>query len=128
MEANAKILVVDDIPSARRVLVRLLAKLGFANCTEAANGKEALSKIESDTFELVICDVNLGDLRGPEVLRQLRANPQTSKLPFVLITSDPSKEDVIAAAEAGKADFLLKPFSKDSLHDKILEAVKDSQV
>lgn len=116
---SSRILVIDDVPSARRVVGRLLQKIGFTQVEEASCGKDAIAKLGSGAFTIVICDLNLGDMKGIDILAHARQEVGTKNVPFLLITSDPTKEDVVVAAECGNTDFLLKPFTKQTLEDRL---------
>lgn len=114
------ILVVDDLLSARRIVVKLLKKFGFANVSEASGGSQALSLIEEHPPSLVICDWQMPDMEGIELLARLRSSPQHAQLPFIMITSNVGREQVLAALKAGASDYILKPFNAETLSSKVL--------
>ncbi len=119
-----KALVVDDVPSARKITVRFLSKVGVTDITEAEGVADALQKIQDNDFNLLICDVHLKDGKGPEVLQKLSDSPKRSQLKSIFITSDMDKSTFLEAIEQGVTTYLLKPFSPDSLLSTINQLFK----
>ena len=122
LDKNMPILVVDDFNTMRRIVKTCLAQLGFNNITEAEDGKIALGKLESGDFKLVISDWNMPNMMGIDLLRAVRADNKLKSIPFVLVTAEGQKENVIEAAKAGVSNYVVKPFTADTLQVK-LEAV-----
>jgi two-component system chemotaxis response regulator CheY len=116
---NGKVLIVDDVPSARKVIVRLLAKLGVTNVVEASSGEEALAHLGAGGFELVISDWNMPELDGLQLLAQMRQSTDHQKLPFILITSSADRDEVVHAFKAGISDYIVKPFNGETLAKKV---------
>ena len=110
-----KVLIVDDTRSMTRILRRLLEKIGYDDVDEAADGREALAKIHTDDFDLVLCDVRMAPLNGIEVVRQVRADPELHDLPMVMVTSETRREWIKAAKDAGADGYLIKPFDGERL-------------
>jgi two-component system chemotaxis response regulator CheY len=127
LERNTKVLVVDDVNSARRVVMRLLEKIGFSDIEEASNGKVALERIEKGDIGLVISDKNMPGLNGLELISNIRNNTALTKLPFLMITSQSSREEVISAVESGANDFIIKPFSYETLAAKLRNVLNRAQ-
>ena len=113
------ILVVDDLGSARKIIMKFLAKLGFTNISEAANGEEALAKCKESRFEIVISDWEMPKLNGIEFYKTLSTKEEKPKA-FIMITSRSVKNQVLEAVEAGITDYVLKPFDENILRSKIL--------
>jgi len=110
-----RILVTDDLPSARRILKSLLQRLGFSLIEEAPSGKVALERLQVDHFDVVISDWEMPDMTGIELLHAIRASEELKSLPVIMVTSSASREAVVASLEAGVTSYILKPFNHESL-------------
>ncbi|MGB9458747.1 MAG: response regulator [Bryobacteraceae bacterium] len=116
----AKALVVDDSRAVRMILARTLKELGF-EVREAANGREALEVIEAEKtgVTLVLADWNMPEINGLELLKQLRQKPELSSLVVVMVTTETELDQMAAALEAGANEYVMKPFTKDILVEKL---------
>ena len=121
-DTSMPILVVDDYNTMVRIIRNLLRQLGFTDVDDAADGSAALSKMHGRKYGLVISDWNMEPMTGYELLKQVRANPETSTTPFIMITAESKTENVIAAKQAGANNYIIKPFNAETLKHKI-EAV-----
>jgi len=121
-DTSMPILVVDDYNTMVRIIRNLLRQLGFQDVDDAADGTAALSKMEGKKYGLVISDWNMEPMTGYELLKQVRANPQTAETPFIMITAESKTENVVAAKQAGANNYIIKPFNAETLKHKI-EAV-----
>lgn len=124
---NCKILIVDDMKTMRMVMKKNLKECGFENITEADDGATAWPLIEQagfsgSPFQLILSDWNMPKLAGIELLRKVRAHAALGKTPFVLVTAETEKEQIVEAIKAGVNNYVMKPFTLDSLREK-LEAV-----
>lgn len=119
MDPNAKILIVDDMQTMRRLLKSALNGLGYANVTDAEGGTTALSLLESGDFSLLITDWNMPDMEGIDVLKAVRANAKLKDLPVLMVTAEAKKEQILEAAEAGVNGYVVKPFQPAQLKDKL---------
>lgn len=117
--SNPKVLVVDDVTSARRSTVRFLQELGFKSIDEAKNGFEALEKLKGERYALVISDWDMPDMFGVDLLKEVRASATMKDLPFIMLTSSASKETVISALQAGVSEYIVKPLTVQILSDKL---------
>jgi two-component system chemotaxis response regulator CheY len=115
-----KALVVDDSKAIRMILARILKELGF-EVQEAANGREALEviAIEGVAVTLVLADWNMPEMNGLELLKQLRQDPRLSSLIVVMVTTETELDHMTAALEAGANEYVMKPFTKDILLEKL---------
>ncbi|GAB4189702.1 MAG: response regulator [Thermoflexibacter sp.] len=111
---NQKILVIEDDDLVRKLLFHVLTSEHFL-VSIAANGAEGLAKAKTDLFDLVICDVEMPDMNGYEVLSRLRVEERTATVPFVFLSARTSQEDVRYAMSMGADDYLFKPFTKKEL-------------
>ena len=116
---DLKFLAVDDSPTMRRIVVNTLKRLGYEEIVEAGNGKEALAKIESDNVDFVITDWNMPVMDGLHFVRALRANEKYANLPVLMITTRGVKEDIVDAMKAGVSSYIVKPFTPQTLKEKI---------
>jgi two-component system chemotaxis response regulator CheY len=115
-----KALVVDDSKTIRMILRRMLKEVGF-DVSEAANGKEALAvmDVERDLVTLVLADWNMPEMNGLELLKQLRQRPELSSLKVVMVTTEAETGHMNSAMEAGANEYVMKPFTKDILLEKL---------
>ena len=118
-DTSMPILVVDDYNTMVRIIRNLLRQLGFQDVDDAADGSAALSKMEGKKYGLVISDWNMEPMTGYELLKQVRANPDTARTPFIMITAESKTENVVAAKQAGANNYIIKPFNAETLKTKI---------
>jgi two-component system, chemotaxis family, chemotaxis protein CheY len=121
-DLSMPILVVDDYNTMIRIIRNLLKQLGFENVDDASDGSAALAKMQSKKYGLVISDWNMEPMTGYDLLREVRASPEISKTPFIMITAESKTENVIAAKKAGVSNYIVKPFNAATLKSK-MEAV-----
>ena len=116
---NMKILVVDDFSTMRRIVKNILHQLGFSNIEEAEDGKVALNRLKGGGVEFVISDWNMPNMMGIDLLRQVRSDESLKKLPFLMVTAESQKENVIEAVQAGVSNYIVKPFTAETLEQKL---------
>ena len=116
---DLRILIVDDFKTMLRIIDSQLRQLGFKNIDEAISGTEALEKLKANKYDLVLSDWNMEPMTGFALLKAVRANPETQKLPFVLITAE-SNDNIIAAKQAGVNNYIVKPFNGNTLKEKLV--------
>ncbi|HLT99240.1 MAG TPA: chemotaxis response regulator CheY [Burkholderiaceae bacterium] len=119
VQKTMKILIVDDFPTMRRIIKNLLKDLGFENVDEAEDGAMGLEKLRNGNFEFVVSDWNMPNMDGLEMLKAIRADPNLSKLPVLMVTAEAKKENIIAAAQAGANGYVVKPFTAATLEEKL---------
>ena len=117
--AKLKILVVDDFSTMRRIVRNLLKELGFTNVEEAEDGAVALGKLKEGNFEFVVSDWNMPNMDGLTLLQNVRGDARLKTLPFLMITAEAKKENIIAAAQAGASGYIVKPFTAATLNEKL---------
>jgi two-component system chemotaxis response regulator CheY len=118
-DVSMPILVVDDYKTMIRIIRNLLKQLGFEDVDEAADGTEALTKMRSRKYGLVISDWNMEPMTGYELLKEVRSDPMLGKTPFIMVTAESKTENVIAAKKAGVNNYIVKPFNAQTLKSKI---------
>lgn len=113
------VLIVDDYKTMLRIIRNLLKQIEFDNVDEATDGTEALSKLRSGNYGLVISDWNMQPMTGLELLQEVRKDTRLKTLPFIMITAESKVENVIAAKQSGVSNYIVKPFNADTLKDKL---------
>lgn len=121
---DMKILVVDDFGTMRRIVKNILQQLGFMNIIEAEDGRVALQKIQGERVDFVISDWNMPNMMGIDLLRTVRAMPDHKALPFLMVTAESQKENVMEALQAGVSNYIIKPFTADTLEQKLIAIFK----
>ena len=121
-DLSMPILVVDDYNTMIRIIRNLLKQIGFENVDDASDGSAALAKMQGKKYGLVISDWNMEPMTGYDLLREVRASPELSQTPFIMITAESKTENVIAAKKAGVSNYIVKPFNAATLKTK-MEAV-----
>jgi len=119
MDKNMRILIVDDFSTMRRIVKNLLSDLGYTNTTEADDGKSAWPLLQAGSFDFVITDWNMPGMTGIELLRNIRGDTRIAKTPVLMVTAEAQREQIIEAAQAGVNGYIIKPFTAQTLKDKI---------
>ena len=119
VDLSMPVLVVDDYQTMIRIIRNLLNQLGFKNLEEAKDGRQALEKLNSGRFGLVISDWNMEPMTGYELLQQVRASEKLKTTPFIMVTAESKTENVIAAKKAGVNNYIVKPFNAETLKGKL---------
>ena len=119
-----RFLIVDDFSTMRRIIRGLLKEAGFVEADEAEDGQVGLQKLYGSHFDFVITDINMPNMNGFEMLENMKQDEKLKGIPVLMITAEASKEDVLRAAQIGAAGYIVKPFSKATLEDKITKIIK----
>ncbi len=119
MDLSLKILIVDDFATMRKILNNILKEIGFINISQAANGKIALEKLKNGKFDLVFCDWNMPGMLGIDLLKTIRKDDELKKLPFVMVTAEAMKDNIIKAVKAGVTSYIEKPFSAETVRQEL---------
>ncbi len=114
-----KILIADDQSTIRTLLREILEKLGFDSIVEADDGDVALEKLREDTFGLIISDIHMDKMSGLELLSSVKDDAILKDIPFLLVSSENTKQVVLKAIKAGIDDYILKPFSLEVVKEKL---------
>lgn len=118
-QADMKFLIVDDFSTMRRIVKGLLKEIGYANAEEAEDGADALAKLKNGRFDFVISDINMPNMTGFDLLQAVKSDPNLKSLPVLMVTAEARKEDILLAAQIGAAGYIVKPFTKATLEDKV---------
>lgn len=119
MDKSIKILVVDDFATMRKVIRNLLKQSGYENLVEAEDGVNALKILKSQKVDFVVSDWNMPNMSGLELLKAVRADEDLKALPFLMVTAEALQENVVAAVKAGVSNYIVKPFTSETLDEKI---------
>ncbi len=124
LNTNLNLLIVDDYKTMLRVIRNLLNQIGFQSVDEASDGSQALEMIKEKQYDLIISDWNMEQMSGLDLLKAVRQTPHYAALPFIMITAESKTENIIAAKQAGVSNYIVKPFSADTLRTKIETVMK----
>lgn len=119
MANELRFLVVDDFSTMRRILRNLLKESGFTEADEAEDGVVALHKLRNGNFDFVVSDINMPNKNGFELLKEMKADEKLKHIPVLMVTAEARKEDIVLAAQSGAAGYIVKPFTKATLEDKV---------
>ena len=118
-DQNMKILTVDDFSIMRRIIKSMLRQLGYNNIVEAEDGAAALHLMQREKVDFVISDWNMPHMSGLDLLRAIRADENLKPIPFLLVTAEALKEYMVEAVKAGVDNYVVKPFTAETLKEKI---------
>jgi two-component system chemotaxis response regulator CheY len=128
-QPNMKILVVDDFPTMRRIVKTLFRQNGFTNFIEAEDGQQAYDILKkTPDIEFIVSDWNMPNMTGLEFLVSVRADPKFKHLPFLMVTAEAEKENIIAAVKAGVSNYVVKPFTGQTLAEKLAKIFQNYNV
>ena len=123
MDTSVNVLVVEDNPNLRKVLVNIVKKIGFADVKEAEDGQEAWETLEAEKIGLVLADWNMPRMSGLELLQKMRDTNKVSNIPFLMITASDTKQSILEAGKKGVDAYIIKPFSVNTISENIEEAM-----
>ncbi len=118
-DVSMKILIVDDMSTMRRIIKNVFKQLGFTSMEEAENGQQALEKLRAQPFGFVVSDWNMPVMSGIDLLRSIRADTALKDLPLLMVTAEAQKEQIMEAVQAGVSNYIVKPFTAETLQQKI---------
>jgi len=119
MDKNMRILIVDDYSTMRRIIKNLMRELGFSNLDEADDGTTALPMLKTGKFDFLITDWNMPGMQGIDLLAEVRNDPELAEMPVLMVTAQAKKEEIVRAAQAGVNGYVVKPFTAETLKEKI---------
>ena len=124
MATPLKFLIVDDFSTMRRIVRNLLKEIGHTDADEAEDGVAALAKLRNGTFGFVVSDINMPNMNGFELLTEIKKDEKLKHLPVLMVTAEARKEDIVMAAQGGAAGYIVKPFTKATLEEKLANIFK----
>jgi two-component system, chemotaxis family, chemotaxis protein CheY len=116
---DMKFLIVDDFSTMRRIVRGLLKEIGYINADEAEDGSVALNMLKNSKYDFVVSDINMPVMNGFELLSAVKADDSLKHLPVLMVTAEARKEDIVRAAKDGAAGYIVKPFTKATLEEKV---------
>ena len=122
--ADLKYLIGDDFSTMRRIVRGLLKEMGCNNAEEAEDGAVALAALKAQKFDFVVCDINMPNMNGFEFLKAVRADDSLKHIPVLMVTAEARKEDIVLAAQTGASGYIVKPFTKATLEEKVQKIVQ----
>ena len=124
MATPMKFLIVDDFSTMRRIVRNLLKEIGHSDADEAEDGAVALNKLKTGNFNFVVTDINMPNMNGFQLLSAIKADESLKHLPVLMVTAEARKEDIVLAAQSGAAGYIVKPFTKATLEEKLANIFK----
>ena len=124
MATGPRFLVVDDFSTMRRIVRNLLKEIGFTEADEAEDGVVALNKLRNGNFDFVVTDINMPNMNGFQLLAEIKKDERLKTVPVLMVTAEARKEDIVLAAQQGAAGYIVKPFTKATLEDKVNHILK----
>lgn len=115
------IITVDDSSTMRRIIKNTLQKLGFNNILEGGNGIEGLDVLAKNKVDLIITDWNMPEMDGLTFVKTIRAKPEYKDLPILMVTTEAAKEDILTALRSGVNNYIVKPFTPETLQEKVFK-------
>jgi two-component system, chemotaxis family, chemotaxis protein CheY len=124
MDFGITILIVDDFASMRRIVKGTLKSIGFNNFIEAEDGAIALKALEKEKVGLIISDWIMPNMNGLEFLKAVKGNAKLKDIPFVMVTAEGQKGNVLEAINAGVNNYIVKPFTPETLQAKLQKVLR----
>ncbi|MEK8048921.1 chemotaxis response regulator CheY [Ideonella sp. DXS22W] len=125
--ADLKFLIVDDFNTMRRIVRGLLKEMGANNADEAEDGAVALQMLKNARYDFVVSDINMPNMNGFDLLKAVKADPALKHIPVLMVTAEARKEDILLAAQSGAAGYVVKPFTKATLEEKVTKIMQKLQ-
>jgi len=122
--SDLKFLIVDDFSTMRRIVRGLLKEMGCTQADEAEDGVAALAMLKAQKYDFVVSDINMPNMNGFDLLRAIKAEDSLKHLPVLMVTAEARKEDIVLAAQTGAAGYIVKPFTKATLEEKVTKIMQ----
>lgn len=119
MDLSMKILIVDDFATMRRIMKNILKQIGFSNIIEADDGTTAMEELKKTSVDLIISDWNMPKMTGLDLLKSVRGTDGLKDVPFLMVTAEAQKQNVIDAVQAGVTNYVVKPFTAEAISEKL---------
>lgn len=119
IDTSIKVLVVDDFATMRRIVKGVLKQLGFNDIIEAEDGSLALEELKREKVGLIVSDWNMPNMTGLDLLKAVRGNDALKRIPFIMVTAEGQKENVVEAVKSGVSNYIVKPFTPETFNEKL---------
>jgi len=124
---DPRFLIVDDFSTMRRIVRNLLKEIGYNSVEEAEDGVIALNMLRASKFDFVVSDINMPNMNGFELLKLIKSDDALKAVPVLMVTAEAKREDIVAAATGGAAGYIVKPFTKATLEEKVQKILQKQQ-
>lgn len=118
-DKSMRVLVVDDFSTMRKIVKNILRQLGFNNIVEADDGSTAWEVLNKDNIDFIVSDWNMPIMSGIDLLRKVRASEEYADIPFLMVTAEAQQENIIEAVQAKVSNYIVKPFTPETMGQKI---------
>jgi two-component system chemotaxis response regulator CheY len=119
IDTSIKVLVVDDFATMRRIVKGVLKQLGFSSIIEAEDGSGALETLKNEKVGLIVSDWNMPKMTGLDLLKAVRGDDDLKGIPFIMVTAEGQKDNVVEAVKAGVSNYIVKPFTPETFSEKL---------
>jgi len=119
MDLNMKVLIVDDFSTMRKIVRNIIKEIGFKNIIEADDGKSAVKELKKGKVDLILCDWNMPEMSGIDLLKTVRSDDELKDIPFVMITAEAQKDNILEAVKEGVSNYIVKPFTAETINEKL---------
>ncbi len=119
IDYNMRVLIVDDFATMRRIVKNIMTQLGFKNFIEADDGSVGWELLQKEPVDFIVFDWNMPKMTGIDFLKQVRADDRFKDIPFLMVTAEAQKQNIIEAVKAKVSNYIVKPFTPETLGEKI---------
>jgi two-component system chemotaxis response regulator CheY len=118
-----RILVVDQSSTMRRIIINTLNRLGFRDCHEASSARDALERLADEPVDLIMTDSQMPEMSGVDFIRAIRTTDAIKHVPVLMVSNSAVEDDIVAALRAGANNYIVKPFTPQTIREKIRAVV-----
>ena len=119
IDTSINVLVVDDFATMRRIVKGVLKQLGFKSVIEAEDGANALEELKKEKIGLIVSDWNMPNMSGLDLLKAVKSDDTLKGIPFIMVTAEGQKKNVIEAVKCGVSNYIIKPFTPEAFSEKL---------
>jgi two-component system chemotaxis response regulator CheY len=127
MVLDGNFLIVDDEVVIRKIIANFLKKAGYVHFDTAEDGVQAIEALKNNEIDIIIADWNMPNLNGLALLDRVRENERWKKIPFIMLTAEAHEDNVMVAGLHKATDYIVKPFTADTLLKKVAKALGNSE-